>query len=72
MEQLKTEHALKEAELIALKAQINPQFLFNALNNIRALILENPMKARDMVSNLSDFVAIFYPIQSKGNGFVKR
>ena len=61
VEQLKTEHALKEAELIALKAQINPHFLFNALNNIRALILENPMKARDMVSNLSDLLR--YSIQ---------
>ena len=59
--QLKTEHALKEAELIALKAQINPHFLFNALNNIRALILENPMKAREMVSNLSELLR--YSIQ---------
>ncbi len=56
MEKLQAENALKDAELIALKAQINPHFLFNSLNNIRALILENPMRARDMVSNLSDLL----------------
>lgn len=56
IEKLETESALKEAELIALKAQINPHFLFNSLNNIRALILEDQMKARDMVTNLSDIL----------------
>ena len=50
--QLKT--ALQEAELMALKAQINPHFLFNSLNNIRALVIEDPERARDMISKLSD------------------
>lgn len=46
--------AVKEAELMALKAQINPHFLFNSLNNIRALVIENPERARDMISKLSE------------------
>ncbi|MEL7121092.1 MAG: histidine kinase, partial [Bacteroidota bacterium] len=61
MEKLQAQSSQREAELIALKAQINPHFLFNSLNNIRALILENPMKARDMVTNLSDLLR--YSIQ---------
>ena len=61
IEKWKLQTALKDAELIALKAQINPHFLFNALNNIRALILEDQMKARDMVSHLSELLR--YSIQ---------
>ena len=48
--------ALKDAELMALKAQINPHFLFNALNNIRALVLEDGERARDMITHLSDLL----------------
>jgi two-component system, LytTR family, sensor kinase len=61
IEKWKLQTAVKDAELIALKAQINPHFLFNALNNIRALILENPMKARDMIDNISEMLR--YAIQ---------
>lgn len=45
--------SLKSAQLDVLLSQINPHFLFNAINNIRALILEDSMKARDMLANLS-------------------
>lgn len=45
--------SLKDAQLDVLLSQINPHFLFNAINNIRALILEDSMKARDMLANLS-------------------
>lgn len=65
IEKWKLESSLKDAELIALKAQINPHFLFNALNNIRALILEDQMKARDMVSHLSELLR--YSIQFSEN-----
>lgn len=61
IEKWKLEAAVKDAELIALKAQINPHFLFNALNNIRGLILEDQMKARGMVDNLSELLR--YSIQ---------
>ncbi|MEO1049124.1 MAG: histidine kinase [Bacteroidota bacterium] len=53
--------ALNEAELAILKNQINPHFLFNALNNIRSLILSDPDKARDMVTHISDLLR--YSIQ---------
>lgn len=45
---------MKDAQLGSLKSQINPHFVFNALNNIRSLIQENPEKARDMLLNFSD------------------
>ncbi|MFK7953510.1 MAG: sensor histidine kinase [Ekhidna sp.] len=65
IEKWRLQAAVKDAELIALKAQINPHFLFNALNNIRALILEDHMKARDMVSHLSELLR--YSIQFNDN-----
>lgn len=46
----------QEAQLMALKSQINPHFMFNALNNIRALILEDPTKAREMLTSLSELM----------------
>jgi two-component system, LytTR family, sensor kinase len=47
---------VKEAELNALKAQINPHFLFNSLNSISSLTMTNPEKAQEMVIKLSDFL----------------
>lgn len=48
------EAAARELELQVLRAQINPHFLFNALNNLRALINEDPTRAREMLSRLSN------------------
>ncbi len=45
--------ALREAELRALEAQINPHFLFNCLNSIRALVVENPPLAQDMLTRFA-------------------
>jgi LytS/YehU family sensor histidine kinase len=45
-----------EAQLESLSYQLNPHFLFNALNSIRALIQEDPARAREMVTQLSDFL----------------
>lgn len=53
--------AVREAEMQTLKAQINPHFLFNGLNNIRALIDEDPERARHMLSHLSELLR--YAIQ---------
>ena len=46
----------RDAELKALKAQINPHFLFNSLNSISALTSIDPAKARDMCILLADFL----------------
>ena len=43
-----------EAELAMLRYQVNPHFLFNSLNSLRALIDENPAAARTMVTQLAD------------------
>lgn len=45
--------ASRESELNNLKAQLNPHFMFNSLNSIRALIDENPIKAKVAVTKLS-------------------
>lgn len=42
-----------EARLIALRAQIQPHFLFNCLNNIYSLTTENSHKAKSMIQHLS-------------------
>ena len=46
----------REAELKALKAQINPHFLFNSLNSISALTTIDAKRAREMCIRLSDFL----------------
>jgi hypothetical protein len=46
----------REAELRALRAQIDPHFLFNSLNSINALVTANPAAARRMCVLLADFL----------------
>lgn len=48
------QQSLQAAQLDLLLSQINPHFIFNAINNIRALILEDKDKARQMLTELSD------------------
>jgi len=48
--------ALRDAELRALELQINPHFLFNSLNSIRALVLENPPLAQDLLTRLANIL----------------
>lgn len=55
-EKLLLESTLKESQLNTLKGQINPHFIFNSLNNIRGLILENPIKSREMITRLSEML----------------
>lgn len=50
---LKAETAAREVELKNLKAQLNPHFIFNALNSIRALVDENPRKSKESITQLS-------------------
>ncbi|MES1260843.1 MAG: histidine kinase, partial [Acidobacteriota bacterium] len=46
----------REAQLKALKAQVNPHFLFNSLNSISALTTIDPAEARQMCIRLADFL----------------
>lgn len=52
----KLKSLVKEAELHALKSQINPHFLFNSLNSISSLTMTDPAKAQEMVINLSSLM----------------
>ena len=54
--EVRLELALREAELRALEAQLNPHFLFNSLNSIRALVVENPPLAQDMLTRLANIL----------------
>lgn len=48
------EHAALEAELRALRAQVHPHFLFNALNTIAALVRTRPDEAEEVTEELAD------------------
>jgi LytS/YehU family sensor histidine kinase len=48
--------ALRDAELRALELQINPHFLFNSLNSIRGLVIENPPLAQDLITRLANIL----------------
>jgi two-component system, LytTR family, sensor kinase len=56
LDTLKLEALVKELELKTIKSHINPHFIFNALNSIRALIDENPGRARDAITELSNIL----------------
>jgi hypothetical protein len=45
-----------EAQLHGLMSQLNPHFLFNCLNSVRALIVEDPAKAQTAVTALSELM----------------
>ncbi len=62
IERLRVGAAVKEAELRALKAQVNPHFIFNSLNSLRALIDEDPARARQSVTQLANLLR--YSLQS--------
>lgn len=53
LDTLKLESLVKELELKTIKAHINPHFIFNSLNSIRALVDENPERARRAITELS-------------------
>jgi sensor histidine kinase YesM len=56
LDTFKLEALVKELELKTIKAHINPHFIFNALNSIRALIDENPVRARTAITELSNIL----------------
>ena len=56
MDTLQLESLVKELELKTIKAHINPHFIFNSLNSIRALVDENPERARKAITELSNIL----------------
>lgn len=56
LDTLRLESMVKELELKTIKAHINPHFIFNSLNSIRALVDENPQRAREAVTELSNIL----------------
>jgi two-component system, LytTR family, sensor histidine kinase AlgZ len=51
--QARLSESLQATELRLLKSQLNPHFLFNALNGLRALIADDPARARNAVTQLA-------------------
>lgn len=75
MDWQKEKNHVREAESMAQKAQmemlryqLNPHFLFNSLNSIRALVDENQNHAKEMISELSEFLR--YSLLHKDATFV--
>lgn len=62
------ERAKAEAELEALKNQIDPHFIFNSLNTLSHLIEEKPIKAKQFNDNLADVYR--YILHNKGRELV--
>lgn len=55
-ERLRLQAAAKEAELRALRSQINPHFLFNSLNSLSSLICEDTARANQAVLHLAQML----------------
>ncbi|MBS1762548.1 MAG: histidine kinase [Bacteroidetes bacterium] len=53
---LRLEALVKSLELKTIKSHINPHFIFNSLNSIRALVDENPNRARTAITELSNIL----------------
>lgn len=53
---LKMQATVKGIELSNLKAQLNPHFIFNAMNTIRALVDDNPDKSKEAITKLSNIL----------------
>jgi sensor histidine kinase YesM len=68
LRQAQLSQALQAAELQLLKAQLNPHFLFNALNSVRALIADEPARARDAVTQLAGMLR--YTLAAGNEDFV--
>jgi len=60
--------ALQLAELRLLKSQLNPHFLFNALNTVRSLIADNPARAQNAVTHLAN--TLRYTLSSRQDELV--
>lgn len=63
---LKYEASMVQIELNNLKSQLNPHFIFNALNSIRALVDENPVKSKQAINQLSNILRSSLASEKKG------
>jgi LytS/YehU family sensor histidine kinase len=63
----RSELLAREAQLKALKAQVNPHFLFNSLNSISALTAIDAARARAMCIRLADFLRISLRLGERGS-----
>jgi two-component system, LytTR family, sensor kinase len=63
---LKMEASIKQIELSNLKSQLNPHFIFNALNSIRALVDENPEKSKLAINQLASILRNSLVTEKKG------
>ena len=56
IEKILLKSSIRETEAKVLRSQLNPHFMFNALNSIRALVYENPQKAQQGITQLSNIL----------------
>ncbi len=68
LKQSETARALHLAELRLLKSQLNPHFLFNALNTVRSLIADHPARAQNAVTHLAN--TLRYTLSSRQDELV--
>ena len=68
LKQSELARALQLAELRLLKSQLNPHFLFNALNTVRSLIADNPSRAQSAVTRLAN--TLRYTLSSRQDELV--
>jgi len=62
IERYQAQTALAEAELRGLRSQLNPHFLFNSLNSLRALVVEDPARAQEAITQMATILR--YHLQS--------
>ena len=56
IEKILLKTSIRETEAKVLRSQLNPHFVFNALNSIRALVYENPEKSQQSITQLSNLL----------------
>lgn len=56
IEKILLKSSVRETEAKVLRSQLNPHFVFNALNSIRALVYEDPTKAQQGITQLSNIL----------------
>ena len=62
---LRYEAKISEIRLNHLKSQLNPHFIFNALNSVRALVDEDPVKAKSAITRISNMLRFSLMLDKK-------